>query len=166
VVGHDGKPFAWEAKILSADEDPEKKDAQKEGLRLIMSGNSYQQRAQRTVVDFRCDPNLEGTEKEWESIDEYLPADGKKAEKRKNSRRDEKGDSGDDDDDASTPERQLKKDGAALVWNGYRRDKDDNGKDTDTLYLTWYTKHVCDAALEEPAAEAKHWGFFTWLVIM
>jgi hypothetical protein len=38
----------------------------------------------------------------------------------------------------------------------------------DTLYLTWYTKHVCDKTVDEPepAKESAHWGFFTWLVIL
>ncbi|KXX73424.1 Autophagy-related protein 27 [Madurella mycetomatis] len=161
VVGSSDKPFAWDLKRLPA-EDPEKKDAKKEGLRVTLSGSSYQQRAQRAVVDFRCDPELAGTEGEWESIDEY-----EKEGKEEKKRRDEEGDGGDDgEDDASTPEEQLKKKGAALIWRGYRRDKDEEGKDMDSLYLTWYTKHACDAAVDEPAAESGHWGFFTWLVIL
>lgn len=163
VVGSSEKPFAWDVKRLPA-EDPEKKNAKKEGLRVTLSGSSYQQRGQRAVIDFRCDPGLVGTEEEWESIDEY-----KKEEKEK-KRRDDEGDGGDDgdggEDDASTPEEQLKKEGAALIWEGYRHDRDEDGKDMDSLYLTWYTKHACDAAVDEPAAESGHWGFFTWLVIL
>ncbi|KAJ4306669.1 type II membrane protein [Collariella sp. IMI 366227] len=67
--------------------------------------------------------------------------------------------------DESTPEQQLIKDGAALVWNGYKHEKDKNGE-VDTLYLTWYTKHACDAAVGAPDQESQHWGFFTWFVIL
>ncbi|KAL2020797.1 hypothetical protein VTK56DRAFT_7995 [Thermocarpiscus australiensis] len=170
VVGHPNKPFAWEAKRLPAD-DAQQKGARKEGLRLTLQGSSYQQRAQRTVVEFRCNPDLTGTEGEWESVDEYVPEkkEGEEKKEGKNSRReDEKGDDDDDDDDVvSTPEQQLKKDGAALIWEGYKREEDKDGKDMDTLYLTWYTKYVCDAAVDQPPAEeSQHWGFFTWLVIL
>lgn len=160
IVGRADKPFAWDLAKLGAENPEEKKDAKREGLRVTFLGGSYQQRAQRTVVDFRCNPALVGTEGEWESMDEYEKGDGKKERGMMMSRRDDEGDG-----DASTPETQLRKDGAALIWDGYRRDKDDDGKDMDSLYLTWYTKYVCDAAVEHPA-ESKHWGFFTWLVIL
>ncbi|KAK4042752.1 autophagy-related protein 27 [Parachaetomium inaequale] len=165
VVGDD-KGITWEAKRLPGD-DTTQKDGKKEGLRLtLQGGTTYQQRAQRTVVEFRCNPDLEGTEGEWESVDEYVPGD------KKNARREKKDDDKKDDDkkdgkeDESTPEKQLKKDGAALVWEGYKREKDADGGDMDTLYLTWYTKHACDAAVDEPVAESKHWGVFTWVVIL
>lgn len=158
LVEHADKPFAWEAKRLPADDDAQKKGAKKEGLRLTLQGSTYQQRAQRTVVEFRCNPDLTGSEEEWDSLDEYVPGKGEKK-----SRRDDKGEG-----DESTPEEQLKKDGAALIWGGYKREKDDKGGEMDTLYLTWNTKYACDAAVDqpEPEQESKHWGFFTWLVIL
>ncbi|AEO71079.1 f0aebb9f-fe66-4fb9-8423-0b932b7a3669 [Thermothielavioides terrestris] len=171
--GDDNKAVAWEAKRLPADESTQK-DAKREGLRLTLQGGTYQQRAQRTVVEFRCNPDLAGTEGEWESVDEYVTA--KEGDGKANSRREEKGDSGKgdsskkDEEDDSTPEQQLKKDGAALVWEGYKREKDGSGADMDTLYLTWYTKQACDAAVDQPPPpppqQSKHWGFFTWLVIL
>ena len=161
VVGDDTAPVTWEAKRLPRDDDAAKKDGKKEGLRLALQGpTTYQQRAQRTVVEFRCNPDLVGTEAEWESVDEYVPANARREEDKKDGDKKE--------GDESTPETQLKKDGAALVWEGYKREKAADGKDTDTLYLTWYTKHACDAAVDEPppAGESSHWGFFTWLVIL
>lgn len=158
------KSFEWEAKRLPADDDAQKKDAKKEGLRLTLQGGTYQQRAQRTVVEFRCNPDVAGTEGEWESLDEYEPVKGQGEEKeKKNGRREEK-----KEGDESTPEQQLKKDGAALVWQGYKREKGEKDLDMDTLYLTWYTKSVCDAAADQPAPEqeSSHWGFFTWFVIL
>lgn len=156
----DKSSFEWEAKRLPADDDAQKKDAKKEGLRLTLQGGTYQQRAQRTVVEFRCNPDVTGTEGEWESLDEYVPKEQSEGGK-KNGRRDEKG-------DESTPEQQLKKDGAALIWQGYKREKGEKDGDMDTLYLTWYTKSVCDAAADRPAPEqeSSHWGFFTWFVIL
>lgn len=167
--GDDGKALTWEAERLSKD-DKAADDSKKEGLRLTLAGGTtYQQRAQRTVVELRCNPDLEGSEGEWESVDEYEPA--KKSERREEGNKDDEkkeGDKEDDDkkEDESTPEKQLKKEGAALVWEGYKREKDASGGDMDTLYLTWYTKHVCDAAVDEPVGETKHWGLFTWLVIL
>lgn len=181
VLGDDKTPVAWEAKRLPKDDEAQK-DGKKEGLRLTLQGaTTYQQRVQRTVIEFRCNPDLEGTEGEWESVDEYVPAEDKKNTRREEDKKDEdkkdgdkkdedkkEGDKKDEDKggDESTPEKQLKKDGAALVWGGYKREKDGNGADMDTLYLTWYTKHACDAAVDEPVGESTHWGFFTWLVIL
>ncbi len=190
VPGADDKTaLAWEAARLPADSDKAQKDGKKEGLRLTLHGAStYQQRAQRTVVEFRCNPDLEGTENEFESVDEYEAGKKSKREKEKEGekkdedkkdedkkdedKKDEdkkEGDKkeGDKKDDESTPEKQLKKDGAALVWEGYKREKGTDGADMDTLYLTWYTKHACDAAVDEPPAkESQSWGFFTWVVIL
>ncbi|KAH6620662.1 autophagy-related protein 27-domain-containing protein [Chaetomium sp. MPI-SDFR-AT-0129] len=181
VVGDD-KAVTWQAKRLPADgegKDDAPKDGKKEGLRLtLQSGATYQDRAQRAVVEFRCNPDLEGTEEEWESVDKYKPAKGEKA--RREEKDDDKKDDGKKDDgkkddnkkdgdkvsDPSTPERQVKKDDAALVWGGYKRERDADGKELDTLYLTWYTKHVCDVAVDQPAKESESWGFFTWFVIL
>ncbi|KAL1840297.1 hypothetical protein VTJ49DRAFT_586 [Mycothermus thermophilus] len=155
IIGGDEKGMTWEATRLEAEGDKKK-----EGLRLTLTGAAtYQQRKQRAVIEFRCDTDKVGTEGEWESIDKYKPND-KKDEKR--IKRDEK-------KDESTPEQQLKKEGTALLWEGYRRDKDGD-VERDTLYLTWYTKHVCDAAADQPPPEggneSKHWGFFTWFYMI
>ncbi|KAL2137628.1 hypothetical protein VTI28DRAFT_8729 [Corynascus sepedonium] len=175
IVAGSDEAILWEAKRLPGDEDGKeaKEGKKKEGLRLTLQGaTKYQERIQRTVVDFRCNPELEGTEGEWESLDEYVPGD-KDARRRREEKDDDKKekegddkDGGDKEGPVSTPEKQLKKDGAALIWKGYKRGKDADGAEMDTLYLTWYTKHVCDAAADEPAGESKGWGFFTWFVII
>ena len=167
IVSGDEKAIAWEAKRLPGD-DKAAKDGKKEGLRLTLGGGStYQRRAQRAVVEFRCNPDLVGTEDEWESIDKYVPA----ADEKKGGGSRKRDGEGDKKGDESTPEQQLRKDGAALVWDGYRRERDADGADMDTLYLTWYTKHACDAAVDEPSGgggggETSHWGFFTWFYVM
>jgi hypothetical protein len=167
-TGDDKATAAWEAKRLPKDDSSTTKDGKKEGLRLTLSGGTtYQQRAQRAVVEFRCNPDLAGTEGEWESVDEYVPAKDKESRETKNGRREEEKEDEDKKEDESRPETQLKKDGAALVWEGYKRERDGNGAEMDTLYLTWYTKHACDEAVDEPAPETKHSsGFFVWLVVM
>ncbi|KAL2159784.1 hypothetical protein VTH06DRAFT_1917 [Thermothelomyces fergusii] len=177
IVAGDEQTISWEAKRLPPGEDGKAKgDGEKEGLRLVLQGAiKYQERAQRTVIDFRCDPDLEGTEGEWKSPDAYVPGGGEdaQAEEDKKKKEEKEGEDGNGKEDGdkedkvvSTPEKQLKKEGAALVWGGYKRGKDADGGEMDTLYLTWYTKHACDAAADEPAEERKGWGFFTWFVVL
>ncbi|KAK4122557.1 hypothetical protein N657DRAFT_575272 [Parathielavia appendiculata] len=180
-TGDDNKAaVGWEAKRLPRDDDGSAtQDGKKEGLRLTLTGETrYQQRAQRAVVEFRCNPDLVGTEGEWESVDEYVPpkkdkeGHDRRREIRIGRRDDEEkkkdGDKKDGDNESeSTPEKQLKKDMAALVWEGYKRERDGNGAEMDTLYLTWYTKQVCDAAVDEPVPETSHSsGFFFWLFVI
>jgi autophagy-related protein 27 len=39
--------------------------------------------------------------------------------------------------------------------------------DIDTLRLKWYTKHACEeSAGDGNGSKNKHWGFFTWFLIM
>lgn len=37
--------------------------------------------------------------------------------------------------------------------------------DIDTLRLKWYTKHACEESTGD-GSKTKHWGFFTWFLIM
>ncbi|KAK4175715.1 putative autophagy protein Atg27 [Triangularia setosa] len=174
VIGHGDKQatFEWEAKRLPSEEPKDSKDSKdkgakkKEGLKITLKGGKYQGRQQQTVVEFRCS-SLKGDEEEWESkkLVEY--------ERAKRAAEDKKEDG--EGDDLSTPERQLKKEGAALIWEGYKSDGE-----VDTLALTWYTKLVCDKAVpggDKPddekgpedggkEGESAHWGFFTWFVVL
>lgn len=152
---------SWEAKRLQptggegGSSDSQDKD---KGVQITLKGAAlYQQREQLAVVDFRCSPKLDGTEGEWESEDEYVKPSA-----------DNGGDDKDKDQKPPTggggePEKQRKKDGAALIWDGYKRSADDK---TDTLYLTWYSKYACEAIGEGPGQESSHWGLFTWLVVL
>nr|CDP30495.1 Putative Autophagy protein Atg27 [Podospora anserina S mat+] len=154
--------FEWEAKRLPAEEAKGKgdEDKKKEGLRVTLKGGKYLGRQQQTVVEFKCS-GLKGDEEEWDSkkLVEY-----ERVNKRR--RAEDEGDDG-----FSTPEHQLRKEGAALVWEGYKSDGE-----VDTLALTWYTKFVCDKAVgdepekgkepEEGGGESAHWGFFTWFVVL
>ncbi|KAK0662948.1 putative autophagy protein Atg27 [Cercophora samala] len=169
VVGRGEKQasFEWEAKRLPSEEPKDGKEKgegdkknKKEGLKVTLKGGKYQGRQQQTVVEFRCS-GLKGDEEEWES---------KKLVEYERVKRAAVAEDKDEGDDLSTPERQLKKEGAALVWEGYKSDGE-----VDTLSLTWYTKFVCDKAVgdepekgKEPAdgGESAHWGFFTWFVVL
>ncbi|KAK3320721.1 autophagy-related protein 27 [Cercophora scortea] len=172
LADHGGKPFDWEAKRLSTSTDAADKD--KEGVRVILKGGVYKARKQQAVVEFRCNANVTGLEGEWESEDQYVPGEEEKEEPKKDkARRDGGGDEkkGDDGEgEEGTPETQRKKDNAALIWNGWKSEGD-----TDTVYLTWDTKFACEKAVDEPPKttptppgddESRHWGFFTWIVIL
>ncbi|KAK3314769.1 autophagy-related protein 27 [Apodospora peruviana] len=164
LLNHGGKAFSYDVKRLSTSES--KDDSDKEGVRVTLKGGLYQSREQRAVVEFLCDRNRTGLEGEWDSEDKYEP--GQAEEKRR--RAEEGGGDGDDkkpppEDEVGFEERQLKKENAALVWEGYKRSPD--GK-MDTLFLKWHTQYACETGVEQPSAdeESRHWGFFTWIVIL
>lgn len=144
-----------------------------EGVRIFLFGGVYEGREQRAIVEMECRKDKKGDEGEWESEDKYDPNGQKDKEGKR--RREENGegktdgegekeeedgdkDKGKVDDEVGWSERQLKKDGAALIWNGR---KSENGY--DELRLRWQTKYACVA--DKPDASS-HWGFFTWLVIL
>jgi autophagy-related protein 27 len=155
LANHGGKAFEFKTQRLSTSDSPD--DSGKEGVRLTLTGGIYKEREQRAIIEFRCNKTLKGDEGEWESEEEYVP--GKEEE-----RRDDK-ETPSPPEGEGTPEKQRLKDGAALVWEGYKTSSD--GK-VDTLFLTWNTKYACEnAAQEEPPVEQKaSWGFFTWMVIL
>lgn len=151
---HGGKAFSWEAErvVAAAPEDEDNKT----NVRLTLKGGRFEHRAQEAVIELRCSKTMKGGEKEWESEDEY--------EKPKAKREEEKKKEGEKEGEDGTPEKQLAKEGAALVWNGYKRSADG---EKDTLYLTWHTEHAClKAADEKPSAGSAGWGFFTWLIVL
>jgi len=185
-----GAKFDWQAKRLSTSTD--KADEGKEGVRLTMSGGRYAGKDQEATVELLCDHKRTGKEGEWESQDEYVPGkaeeDGKS--KNKSTRRRAAAAAAKEDDDKkdgktdNIPEKQRKKEDAALIWDGYKK-----GDKKDTLMLTWHTKFACESAKggddgkkgdgdkdkdKKPAdppsggedEESSHWGLFTWLVIL
>lgn len=163
LINHGGKDFTYELKRLSTSDS--KDDSEKEGLRLTLHGGVYQKREQRAVIEFLCDHNRTGLEGEWESQDKYEKG---KAEKREEKKKEEGGDEKKDEDkdgEDGFPERQLKKENAALIWEGYKRSPDDK---VDTLFLTWHTKFACEKAVDggDGPSESTHWGFFTWMFML
>lgn len=162
LVNDGGKDFTYELKRLSTSDS--KDDSEKEGLRMTLHGGVYQKREQRAVIEFLCDHNRTGLEDEWESQDKYEKG---KSEKREDKKDGDKKEDDKDGDAGGFPERQLKKENAALIWEGYKRSPDDK---VDTLFLTWHTKHACEKAADggngDGPAESTHWGFFTWMFML
>ncbi|KAF4589792.1 Autophagy-like protein 27 [Ophiocordyceps camponoti-floridani] len=152
-----GSQFEYEATRLKTSDS--NSDSQKEGLRLVLKGGKDplvgpvgERREQKAIVEFLCDPNKKGDEGEWEAGDKY-------------DRRSPDDNKGNDGKDQSAIEHQLKKEGAALVWEGYGREKD-----ADVLRLTWHTKFACEKRdggdKDGGGSSSSHWGFFTWFVVL
>ncbi|XP_044723892.1 autophagy-related protein [Hirsutella rhossiliensis] len=170
----------------------------KEGLRLVLKGGKHpldgpvqERREQRAVVEFLCDPDKKGDEGEWDAEDKYEKdggaqrrADDKKGDDKKgddkkgddkkgddNKGDDNKGDDNKGDKEKSAIEHQLKKEGAALIWESYEKEKD-----ADVLRLSWHTKFACEKrdgndgkdkdGKDGNGNSSNHWGFFTWFVII
>ena len=124
-------------------------DAGKEGIRLELhggfaNGEDGKKRPQMAIVEFICDKSRVGDENLWDPEDKY--DDG-------NDKREGDGEK-DTADDTTSP---------SLEFFSY----DTSGSDADVLRLTWRTKYACeDAKSEKDAEKAKHWGFFTWFILM
>lgn len=177
LAEHGGKAFDFTATRLKSSDSVS--DSKKEGVRIVMKGGVYEGREQKAVVEMVCDKEKTGTEGEWESEDRYDPEgekekekerrdDGQKGEEKKEEEggdKDKDKDNGGAEDEVGWTERQLKKEGAALVWEGYTRLADGN---VDTLQLTWYTKYACENSVpdDKPDDPSRHWGFFTWMIIL
>lgn len=164
LANHGGKAFEWTAtRLKSSDSVADKK---REGVRIVMKGGVYEGREQKAAVEMVCDPERTGDEGEWESEDKYDKEGSKEKREVETSEDDKKEEDGGGQDEVGWVEKQLKKDNASLIWEGYTRT--DN---VDTLQLTWYTKYACEKRAPNegerpPADESKSWGFFTWLVIL
>ncbi|KND94241.1 Autophagy-like protein 27 [Tolypocladium ophioglossoides CBS 100239] len=168
-----GSQFEYEVTRLKTSDS--NSDSQKEGLRLVLKGGKHpldgpvkDRSEQRAIVEFLCDPEKKGDEGEWEAEDKY-EKDTKLRRRTEDKGDDNKGgeDGGDDGKENSSTEHQLKKKGAALVWESYQKEKD-----ADVLRLTWHTKYACekrdpnDGEGEGDGNASSHWGFFTWFVII
>lgn len=158
LVDRGGHEFEYEAtRLKTSKEEPDR-----EGLRLTLKGGAYplegsNKRNQKAVIEFLCDPELEGTEGEWSTEVEY--EDGKEERSLAGDARllgrggvvgFEQG------------EEQLMKEGAALKFVSYGEEKGDDGY--ETLRLEWRTKYACEASYEEEKSGS--WGFFTWFLIV
>lgn len=162
-------------------------DAERDGVRIVMkggwhTGSNGQKRQQRSIIEFVCDKDLEGTEGEWKAEDEYIPGDDEPAERRSLAALsfeaaaddgDKDGDKGEGGggDKVDKPIQLGDNKTQALIFNSYGPlDTDTN---IDVLRLTWKTKHACqkrdgDSSPSKPGEDkpSSHWGFFTWMVIL
>ena len=113
-----------------------------EGFRAILNGGTYSGRTQRAIIDFICDPELEGTEGEAKPKDKY-----------KNSKR-------------AKEEVATAGNSTAMTFVSYGADFEGQ-KNTDTVMLEWRTKYACENIDHgDGSASTSHWGFFTWFIIM
>ncbi|KAI2462888.1 autophagy-related protein 27 [Annulohypoxylon bovei var. microspora] len=162
-------------------------DSKKQGLRLVMKGgfdktDSGKKREQRTIIEFLCDDKRNGTEGEYDPVDDKYESGTDPLMARTDPllfrADDDKGDGGDGngdgdgggDGDDTTKEVQLGiQNDPSLIFESYEPMADDSN--IDVLRLTWLSKYACekrsDDGSDEPGEKPDpHWGFFTWLVIL
>jgi hypothetical protein len=121
-------------------------DSGKEGIRIIMNGGFRKlesgKRKQKAIVEFVCDRNRTGLEHLYDPEDKYT-----------DKMKQEENDGVDNDDQKDS----------SLQFVSY----DEGEGDVDVLRLLWRTMHACEDAKDEKDAEkARHWGLFTWFILM
>ncbi|SPO03976.1 related to autophagy protein Atg27 [Cephalotrichum gorgonifer] len=169
LLDHGGYDLEYEAQRLKTSSS--NADAQREGLRLIIKGGAYpldgpskKKTKERAIVEFVCDPELEGTEGEWTPADEY-DAGAETARRAAGNLAAAAGllgaRGGDGLSGLREGEEQLVKDGAALKFISFGVEPE---SEFETLRLEWRTKYACESSYDEE--RAGRWGFFTWLFII
>lgn len=148
------------------------KDKGKEGVRVVLQGGQFQDRKQKAVVDLLCKDSVEGTEGEIDP-DKDLSKPSATTSQPAVATATAAGSSvrvvrADDKNKDGVPV-QIKKPDAALIWESYGPSEEEPGS-VDALKLTWYTKHACEKTSGggggDGKDESKHWGFFTWIIIL
>lgn len=157
---------AFNSKVTRLKTSDSTSDAQKEGLRIVLSGGRHPQvssgREQRAILEMLCDRDKTGKEGEWNPKDdkyEQVPAETGEDDDTAGQRKRADGEDGD-----GKSEHQLLKENAALIFDSYGPMADDGN--VDALRLTWYTKYACEGLPADEYPQSEHWGFFTWLVIL
>lgn len=117
------------------------------GLRIELNGGKYNKQNQKAVIDMQCDPERTGNEKS-----PFKKGKGDEDEKLRETETDE-------NDEANS-----------LRFVSY--EVGDDSKDIKVLRLDWRTKYACESYEEdddegsEKDSDGKHWGFFTWFIVM
>ncbi|KAF2161034.1 hypothetical protein M409DRAFT_70100 [Zasmidium cellare ATCC 36951] len=144
-------------KVTRLKDSESNSDSEREGLRAELHGGLWEKKPQKAIIEFICDPEMEGTEGFEDSKEMDVSSYGS-MEKRD----DEEGDGDDEDDNRKLPDLDGDK---ALQWKSYRDEKDDTG----VLRLEWKTKYACEDAADTKPSDGKKggsWGFFTWFLII
>ncbi|KUI55263.1 Autophagy-related protein 27 [Cytospora mali] len=156
-------------------------DSKREGVRIVLNGGRHQKRKQLAIVEMLCDAERTGKEGEWDPKDDKYEPGQEETEKegggegegdaagrrrRQEDGGEDDGGDGDGDGDGEKSERQLLKPDSALIFDSYGPMTED--ANVDVLRLTWYTKYACEGLPDEeyPDNNSRHWGFFTWMVII
>lgn len=132
-------------------------DSDMTGLRLELHGGTYKKKSQMAVIDMQCDPERTGNEKS-------PVKDGKDDEDEKlrsleaNTKDNPQGDNEEGEENS-------------LRFVSYK--EEDEKKGVRVLRLDWRTKYACQSYEEddddggnETDGNVRHWGFFTWFIIM
>ncbi|KAI5803934.1 autophagy-related protein 27 [Geopyxis carbonaria] len=164
------QPVQIKTTRLKDSDSPE--DRGKDGLRVKLSGSKYAHKIpQQAIIDFECDMNRTGLEKQKEQKEKKV----KREEK-------EEGGEGEGEDDNDDKEVDIpEEDKASLQFIAY----DQPGSGVHTLRLKWLTKWACEEVVRDPkkgedgnkggdgdngdggkADGGSHWGFFTWIFII
>ena len=137
-------------KWTSLKASPSPGDRQKDGLRLEMNGARYPPdkngKKQKAVIEFLCNA------KEQERRRGLLGVRPRENNDDDDGEDEENPNAGDEVDDGK---------GGRLKFIEY---VDVEG--TMTLNLEWRTQYACEDAKTDPGTSSRHWGFFTWLIIM
>lgn len=138
-------------------------DANKEGLRVELHGGRYpfeksSGRQQKAIIEFECDRNRTGLEgAEGDSRDKIDDQEDAESLVLRTAEDDNK-------DDETTPSNNT-----SLEFISYRSEGEGD-KEFDVLRLHWKTKFACEGMTEHKPSSGnksgKHWGFFTWFLIM
>ncbi|KAI2610776.1 autophagy-related protein 27 [Hypoxylon fragiforme] len=178
LQNYGGGPLDSEATRLSTSDS--NSDSDKEGVLLVLKGGFFKfdsgyKREQRTIIEFLCDQNRNGTEGEFDPADDKYEDDNDTAilgmsplDYRAEG---DEGDGGDDNGGEEEPPKDVQlgiENDPSLIFKSYA--PLDENSNVDVLRLTWKSKYACekredDGEGEEPQPSA-HWGFFTWMVIL
>lgn len=127
-----------------------------EGIRLHMNGgffikDSGEKRPQKAIVEFICDKTRTGTENLITPEDEYILPKVKEVILVEKSNR-----------IITYNEDSVDPKASSLTFVEYNQDRED----FDILQLSWRTKFACENTPNQEKLEDRHWGFFTWLIVV
>lgn len=139
-------------------------DSEREGLRVELNGGRYpfdksSGLSQKAIIEFVCDRERTGLEGVEGDAREGLNKGADKNTKRV----DDDGDGKKEDDGQTQPD-------SSLTYVSYKTEGEGKNE-MGVLRLDWRTKYACEGAKDDPDIQpspstSKHWGFFTWLIIM
>ncbi len=111
---------------------------------------------QKAVIDFICP-------KKGEERRRGLPSDNSTRQGDVDGDGGEDGDEDDDKDEEDPEAGNEVDDGKDGILKFVKYEDVEN---TMILNLEWTTPYACEDAKQDPETKTRHWGFFTWLVIM
>jgi len=141
-------------------------DAEREGIRITISGGINDGIKQKAVVELVCDPNHTGLE--------CHSGNTTKAEGSNTRRAEDDGKSGKgsgDNEHAEDPQDPNADRPLQLVSYKTESTGGKNAEEISVLRLSWKTKYACENQKGKPDADrsvpaSSHWGWFTWFIIM